>query len=251
MLFRSIEEKIGLQVKEMIGWIGNEYLLTVSCSGGFIPDFAFQLTLKEGKKIEEHLQKFLALVPPKHCFKVKHEEGEFTYFNFSSKREPIPVAPSLMIKDDRLIFALFPETLKNIVAQKEGKLPEDFQNCVGETKYIYGEYLNLKAIVAPLYRTLLPMVQSMVPRHKVPFELALLPGGDLVENYLTNLMFVATQSNEGILWEIHSPAGTIPLLIASGGIAYAAERKFKRRMPPRFEKEEREENPENPENFEK
>lgn len=222
---QQMEQKLGVNLeKDVLASLGNEYLFTVSCSGGLLPDVGFQLALKDCSKFQGLLQRVLAMVPKKYHYQVTWNNHTFTYFNFSTASQPIPVAPTIAIENDRILFSLFPESAKNLLGQTKGQLPADLKTCMGERKYTMAEHWNIRALAGPVYRTAVPLIQAMVPREKLPFEPALLPSADLLEKNLANLSTLAFHDTQGLLWEIHSPAGTM-LFSLAGGVANALMQK--------------------------
>lgn len=227
---KAVEAKLGIDLKETLSTIGNEYLFTISCSGGLIPDVALQFSLKDMAKFQETFQKLLVLIPEKYRYQVAWNGHNFVYFNFSTKREPIPVAPAVAIEDNRVLIAMYPETLKNLINQKNGQFPVDFVACMDPSvKYIYNEYWDLKSLAVPIYKTAIPLIQSMTPREKLPVEPALLPGSELLEKYMTNLFFMAVHNDKGVLWEMYSPTGVIPAVVVGGSALYGVQQKFGKR----------------------
>lgn len=218
------EARLGVKLEDLLQSLGKEYLLSFNFSQSFIPDIAFQWTLNDAKKFQENIKKLIQFVPPKYRYDVAWKERNFTYFNFSTQREPIPVAPTITVEENRVIVTLFPESLKNILTQSKGKLPDDFTKYLNGRKYSMTEYWNIKDIIVPLYRTALPLLQSLAPRHRMPVEPALLPSADVLAKYLTDYVSVAIHTSEDMLWEMHSPTGVVPVSIISGIASYQIER---------------------------
>jgi len=216
----KVEELLGFRLDEVFAAIGDEYLLVVSCNGGLVPDISFQITLKDPAKMQFALQKLCALAPAKFQRTVNWQGHTLTYFNFSTKREPIPIAPAFVIEGNRLIIALFPETVKTVLKTTNGKLPADIDLSLQNRPYTELGYLNFKTIIVPLYRTALPLFQAVAPSEEIPFDPALLPSADFVQNYLSNLVSIAQCTEQGILYEIHSPTGVTPWIGAAGVIGH-------------------------------
>ncbi len=244
---KAFEEKLGFQVEEFLASLGKEYLFSVNFSGGFIPDIAFQWSLANPQKFQEIAGKLLTLVPPKFQYNVVWNGYKFTYFNFSTKNQPIPVAPTFSIQEDRLILTLFPESLKNLLTHEKGSLPKDLLKVLKNSSYTAIEYWKFKDVVSILYRTAVPILQGMLPRHEIPVEPALLPSAEVVEKYFGNTIFMAVHDKEGLLWEMHSPTGTLPFAIASGFISYHMQRQMYRPYEePQYEEPKYEEKYEEP-----
>lgn len=102
-----------------------------------------------------------------------------------------------------------------------GKLPAEAVKRLKGRKYSALEYWNIKDLIVPIYKTIVPLAQSMIPRYKVPVEPALLPSGNLLAKYLTNTVFLAVYDKEGLLWELNTPAGSAPAIVAIGGAGAA------------------------------
>jgi hypothetical protein len=231
---KNFEEDFGINLEaDILGSIGNEYLSSLSLSGGLLPDLAIQFAIKDMSKFQAALQKVLTVVPKKYRYDFTWNGHNFTYFNFSTMSQPLPLAPTIAIENNRLLLTLFPETAKNMITQNQGQLPADTLKYLNGRKYAITEYFNLKAVAGPIYRTLVPLAQALTPREQMPIELALLPAAQTVENYLNNAVFIGIQNNEGILWEFYSPAGVMPFMIA-GGVAgaMAPKRRHYRHEPP-------------------
>lgn len=230
---QEYEKILGFKVEEVLESLGDEYLFTVSTNGGFIPDTVFQITLKDAAKIQDALKKIGALAPEKFQRTLTWQGHTFTYFNFSSKKEPIPITPAYTIEGNRLIIALYPETLKTILKNQNGKLPEDVKAALQDRTYTELGFLNLKALTVPLYQTGLPLLQAVAPLEEMPFDPALLPSALMLEKYMTNLITIEQYTDEGILCEIHSPTGMIPWLTTAGFVGYHTMQKKHKVRPPR------------------
>lgn len=234
---QGFEEDFGVSLEQdILAAIGNEYLSSFSLSGGIIPDFAIQFAVKDMEKFRATLDKLLAVVPKKYRYDFTWNGHNFTYFNFSTMKQPMPIAPTIALENNRLLVTLFPETAKNLITQSKGQLPADCLKYVDGRKYTVTEYLNIKAIAGPIYRTVVPLAQAMVPRAKSPVELALLPSAQTVESYLNNAVFIAMHNTDGMLWEFHSPFGVMPFVVAGGAagalIPKQAKRHYRRYEPP-------------------
>ncbi len=214
----GVKQEFGMTVEEILDAVGNEYLLTVNCSGGFIPDIALQIAVQDTEKMQKFIDGLLGWVPEKMQYNVQYKGTSFTYFNFSSRREPIPLAPAFGMIGNRLVICPFPETFKNLIESKNGQLPEDLKLFLDNRDYSEVAYLNLKSLVVPLYKTILPLLQGMAPRSQVPFEPALLPPASLFEKYVSNCAIVSIYNANGILFEAHSPTG-ITWMIVGGAVA--------------------------------
>jgi hypothetical protein len=213
----EMEGHLSISTAEFFKSFGKEFLFTMSCSGGLIPDVALQMTLDNKEKFEEIMTKLMTLVPRENLYSFTWNDHKITYFNFSTKRNPIAVAPAFAIADGRFLFGLYPQTVKNLLLTKEGSYPEDLVSCMEDQKqYIYAEYWNIKPLVMFGYQTLVPLFQAMAPRHKLPFEPGFLPCAEFLQNHLTNVQFLASHTNEGVVWEMHSPTGMLPMAIIVG-----------------------------------
>ena len=113
---QGMEEEFGINLEQdILGTLGNEYLMSLSCSLGLLPDLALQISLKDQERFKQALNKILATIPQENRFQVTWQGHEFTYFNFSTKYNPKAVAPAILVEDERLLVTLFPETLKNML----------------------------------------------------------------------------------------------------------------------------------------
>lgn len=227
---KGFEERLGVSLEDILNSIGKEYLFSVHFSGGLFPDIAMQWSLADVAKFQEVFGKLLALVPPKYKYNVTWNGYNFTYFNFSTKNQPIPLAPAVCVQDNRLVLTFFPESLKNLLTQEKGSLPKDLLKILKNSNYTVIEYWKFKDIFSFVYRTVVPFLQGMLPRHEIPVEPALLPSADIIEKYFSNTLFIALHDKEGLLWEMYSPTGTFPFAIASGFISYQVQREMLKRQ---------------------
>ncbi|WP_372366364.1 hypothetical protein [Candidatus Uabimicrobium sp. HlEnr_7] len=239
----QFNQQLGINLrKDVVYNLGDEYLSTLSFSGGLIPDFAIQMTLKDPEVFTAAIEKLLQMVPKKHRYKFLWNGYDFHYFNFSSMSEPIPVAPTFVIDGNRLLVTLYPEMAKNLIMQKQGHFPTDMMTSLGEYKHTDIQYLNIEKLVVPLYRTAIPFIQSMIPRSEVPIEFALLPSGNTLKKYVNNAMQVWFTDEVGMCLEFHSPFGMTPLFALAS--AAAPRKSYDIEKPPvakPYEKEELEE----------
>jgi len=233
---KGLEEKLGIQIEDLIFSLGKEYLFSVNFSGGFLPDIAIQWSLSDSKKFQNALENLLKLIPPQYKYNINWNGYNFIYFNFSSKNQPLPVAPTVSVQDNRVIFTPFPENLKNLLTQEKGVLPEDLLKSLKNRNYTVVEYWRFKDIVVPVYRTIVPLLQGMLPRQEIPVEPALLPSADLLEKYLTNTVFFAIHDKEGLLWEMYSPTGTLPFVVLSTVVTHQIQKEILKRHVPEYEK---------------
>ena len=231
---KGIEAEFGLSLEEdVLKVLGNEFLITINFSGGLLPDVALQLTLQDTEKFRALMDKMLTIVPKQYQYPLAWNGHNFVYFNFSTMSQPIPIAPTLVIEDGRLLVTLFPESAKNLLIKTNGQLPSDCVKCLNGRPYTVVKYSNLKAVLVPIYRTLVPLVQAMTPRAQVPLELGLLPSGQLLETHLTNAVELGMLDNQGVLWEVHSPVGLLSFVVPASiaGAALVPKRSYNDRPP--------------------
>ncbi len=217
---QKMEQEFGINLEEFLKSLGDEYLWTISCSNSLLPDVSFNISLKDPEKMKQIIAQLLKLVPEKFKYLVSWQGQEFVYFNFSTKREPIPVAPTIGVSGNRLLITLYPETHKRLSQVQNGVLPADLKIYIQDRPYTLAGYLNLKSLIVPLYRTALPLAQAMLPRAELPFEPALLPPAELLEKYFGNFAFIAQHDQQGLLWEFHSPIGVITWAAIGGFVGY-------------------------------
>ncbi|BBM85723.1 DUF3352 domain-containing protein [Candidatus Uabimicrobium amorphum] len=217
---QQFNQQLGVNLREDVIYnMGDEYLSSVSLSGGLIPDFAIQFSLKDPKVFTAAIEKLLQMVPKKHRYKFLWNGYNFHYFNFSSMSEPIPVAPTFVIDGNRILITLYPEMAKNLIVQKNGHFPKDMMTYLDGYEHTDIQYLNVEKLVVPLYRTAIPFVQSMIPRSEVPIEFGLLPSGNTLKKYVNNAMMVWFTDQAGMCFEMHSPFGLVGPLAALGAMA--------------------------------
>jgi len=209
------EKKYNISFDKLFASIGTEYLSTISCSGGLIPDVAMQLVCQDVEGMKQFMESVLALIPSEYTRKITWNGYDLTYFVFGTKREPIPVAPTLGFVEDRMIWALYPETFKNIIKGPKGQLPEEVTARLAGREPMVLEYCNLKVFVDFAYKTALPLLQSMLPVGTLPFDIAELPSPEILQKYVTNLNAFAFNEKDGFLLELYSPYSSISLFAAS------------------------------------
>lgn len=217
MFSKDCREVYGINLAEFLGDIGNEYLFTISKSNCLVPDIALQTSIQDPEKMNNHIKGVTDKLWHGFYREITWNDYEFVYFNFSSRREPLPVAPTVGVLGNRFVLCPFPETFKNMTKVQNGPLPSELIAMINGRAYTEVFYFNTKEVVIPLYRIALPLAQAMLPRSELPFEPALLPSSDLFEKYLTNFGIFEQFQKEGLLWEAHSPLGFSCITIAGVG----------------------------------
>lgn len=216
----QFNQQLGVNLREDVVYnIGDEYLSTVSLSGGLIPDFAIQFSLKDPAVFTTAIEKLLQMVPKKHRYKFLWNGYNFNYFNVSTMSKPVPIAPTFVIDGNRILLTLYPEMAKNLIVQNSGHFPKDMMTYLDGYEHTDVQYLNVEKLVVPLYRTAIPFVQSMIPRSEVPIEFGLLPSGNTLKKYVNNAMAVWFTDQAGMCLEMHSPFGMVALFAGLGVIA--------------------------------
>jgi hypothetical protein len=237
--FTQMEEQFNSQLglnlrKDVVYNIGSEYLFSLSFSGGLIPDVGIQLSLKDVEVFTNSIKKLMQMIPKKHRYEFLWNGYNFHYFNVSTMRNPVPIAPTFVIDGNRMLITLYPEMAKNLIIQKNGHFPKDMVTYLDGYEHTDIEYLNIEKLVVPMYRTALPFIQSMIPRSEVPIEFALLPSANTLEKYVTNAMQVWFTDETGMCLEVHSPFGITPLVGLAAAMAPRRsydDHKYDEKMP--------------------
>ncbi|WP_372369834.1 hypothetical protein [Candidatus Uabimicrobium sp. HlEnr_7] len=212
---QQINDQLGINIDEALADLGTEYLFTISFSNGLLPDVALQLSLTNLEKFKSLLNKISQAIPENTCYNSKWNGYEINYFQIFSLNNFIPVSPTYIISDDRVLFTLFPESVKNLIVQKNGHFPKDLEQLLKNVRYTNVQYLNLQKLVIPVYSTVVPLVQAIVPRSYVPIDFTLLPDATTLEKYLENSVQVFAADSEGLSVKFYSPFGVYILPIIS------------------------------------
>ena len=220
------EEKIGLKIKEDIldlfddGWV----VFDAPSNGGLlVTGFTMVIETKDAEKVHQlirkGLQAFANLIDPEEAFTVKtykHGEHAINFVNITAG--PSPVAPAWAFYKDRLVVALYPQIVAQVVdrlaspaaasrsilenpdfVRARKLLPEDCSTVV---------YMDTRKSVSDLYSIALPLVSagcSFAQGQGIPLDVSVWPRRDVFTRDLFGDGWGVSSDADGVLIVGHGP----------------------------------------------
>lgn len=151
------------------------------------------------------------------------------------QRDMIPFTPTWARVGDAFAITLVPHTMKTLLhrATQKGQAglaaQEDFQAVLAARPAAAGyvAYLDLQAILALLYDTAVPLLQTMakpnlMPEGTPPLDWATLPPAVVIRPYLRSMGFYGTWDEKGFALDVQGPIPTIAVVgVMVAGAAFA------------------------------
>lgn len=164
----------------------------------------------------------------------------------------VPFTPSWALLGDRLVVTLVPYTLKEIAwraahAREAGpglEAQEDFAALWAGKPAGAGacSYYDLQAVLALLYDTAVPLLQTTVKPNmlgevgaKLPLDWAALPPARMVRPYFRSLMTFTTLGPDGLEIRLNAPIPILPVAFAVGAATAATMMRMRSVQVSRFE----------------
>jgi len=234
------EEKYNISFDKFFASLGTEYLQTMFCSGGLIPDYAIHFACEDIAGMKEFINSVFILLPEAHRRRTVWKGYDLFYYALGSSEKFIPIAPTIGFTEDCMIFTLYPETFKNVVEGSKGQIPEKVAKIMASQNLKMANYCNMKAIVHIFYKTAVPLLQSILHRDEIPFDLVSLPSSETLQKYITDITSFMFNDKDGVLLEIHSPCGLILLSKSSSVLQQKIQQYIYGTMPRDYDEDDEE-----------
>jgi hypothetical protein len=233
MAEQEFQRFFGVELKrELLERIGPEAAFIVSRTNGLIPDVGLVIESKDAKKLEETLIRMLDRVPwpagsGLQAFSIGEGTAHVAALGHPRLAE-VPIAPTFGVVDGKLLIALYPISFQRFLAVARGERPslKDNRDFAALRKRVPAEaealsYLDLPALVALGYDTLVPVLQSMPNQNQVS-SLYGLPDAELLTRHLYGRIGWRVADKSGMHWYSHAAVDTtgfaLGLLGAAGGL---------------------------------
>jgi hypothetical protein len=248
----EVNKALGVDLeKDVLGGLGSTlgYYAGLSSGGGLYPELALITTVKDPASFEATLVRLMdgiagavneegrVIARPR---EVVYEGQKLRMMELQKARgdDVVPFTPSWTLLGDRLVVTLVPYTLKDIVyrlkhPEQAGpalKDQEDFQSLwkAKPAQACSMGYLDLQAVLALLYDTGVPLLQTAVKPNMlgeagmhVPLDWAALPPVRHVRQYFRSVGMYQVYGRDGMELHIAAPIPLMPILIAAVGAAAA------------------------------
>jgi hypothetical protein len=264
----QVDAQLGVSVeRELLGGLGGTlgWYASMSQGGGLFPELALMATVKDPAAYEQVLTRFAEgiagivnedgrVIVRKRTMEFEGQRLHLVELQMARGDDVVPFTPSWALLGDRLIVTLVPYTLKEIVwraknAQAAGPgldAQEDFKAlyALKPASAGYVGYFDLQAVLALLYDTGVPLLQTLVKPNlyqevagKLPVDFAALPPARVIRPYLRSMMSFESWDEDGIEVRMHGPIPLMPVLFGVGiGAAVAMPMAMRRaRFEPEIE----------------
>lgn len=230
---REMEQAIGVSLRDDLGAsLGTEWAGYVAPPpvGGLLPDLAGFATLRDRARFERAVEKAVAKLNEAALGRggratlreAPFRGGTIRFLEISGPGGvPVGIAPAWMVRDDHLLFGLWPQTVKHAVeaaAGERGALAarEEFRALrelvpPNATSYTWAD---LGTVAVWLYNTAAPILQGvqsaiqdrLLPLGaRIPFED--LPTGATIRKHLKGAIFWFAPEERALRWGYVSSAG--------------------------------------------
>lgn len=240
----DLEQDVLAGLGGTLGWYAG-----LSSGGGLYPEVALMATVKDPAAFEQVLVRLnegiagaaneegRVIVRPR----VLTYEGQRLHLlelSAAEGRRMVPFTPSWTLLGDRLIVTLVPYTLKDVVwrvKHPEAAGPglaaqEDFAALMSLKPPEAGalEYLDLQAVLALLYDTGVPLLQTVVKPNMLgemgstlPLDWSALPPVRAIRGHLRSMMGFASWTRDGLEARMHAPIPLLPVIVGAAVSALA------------------------------
>ena len=241
---RMANAALGVDLRrDVVGSLGTEWAVSLAQppGGGLIPDLALFIEVKDRARLEAALETVLKRLQGMAAeegavFKVAEAEWRGHRIRFVEMAErdgdPIPVAPAWALGDDRLVLALYPQTVKHALMEKPALPSHDEYKAllrrVPDTA-VSTMYVDAGGMIGWLYNSAVPLlqvVQGGMHVHAAPFGLRLnmqdLFTADLLARHLGGCMTYTAVEKDCIRMGYVSDFGIAGLIVPAAMLAGAA-----------------------------
>jgi hypothetical protein len=229
--FSIIDDFVPTLGSEMGGWIAP------SPYGGLIPELVLAIELDAADRFQEYLGTILQQTAGEMISATEFMGRQINYVDTGAfMNEPdafgVGIKPCWMINDGFLLLAAAPQTLKNMIASSRDGRPDmtantDMGNALAALRQHNPQagtdaltYIDMASVAMMLIDTAGPIAQSMHLPEEVPVDMTQFPTSDVFQRHLFGLTGAAYYGQDGLLSEMVSPMGYLPVvagLVAAAG----------------------------------
>lgn len=223
----NFEQTLGFTLKDFLLSLDNEIMLTISKNSDiekmdipkaenqnqqmmidvmkYIPDVALQIKCKDVEKMQQILTTLIKLIPNAKLNKSEYNDNTLVSLEIPN----IPLVPSFIFIDNRLIITLDSNTVKKVATTQNVPLPQELQYTLNKNTILQRSFLNLKEIVQLYYPLILPILENQMEANNM--RKSLIPSVKMLQRYITNVSDCSSYQDNQLLEEIHSPCGLFSL----------------------------------------
>lgn len=222
----------GLNVfEDVLPALGSEVSLALSPPrSGLIPEVVFSMEIRDQQKFAKLMGHAQDMAQHQANAGIQSFALKGGNEGFYIKVPDAPVSPAFCIRNNRLIGAISPLSLKNYVykhveadgartlAQSSEVYPSVLAGLTGGNTDVLTMllYLDLQTTLPVVYDTAAPFMAEAVEQEGIPLDMGLLPMAETIEPHLSGVAIGLSTGNEGISIDIFSPTGIVPLGLTAG-----------------------------------
>jgi hypothetical protein len=232
---RQAGAMLGVDIRQdLLQALGTEWAAYVGSppGGGLIPDLVLFVTVRDRARLEKALLTIADRMQPvaeEERVRMKVRDTHFRgthirYLELAEERgDPIPVAPAWAFGEDFVVFALYPQTIKNALLDKPSLAAnEDFRACLRHLpkSAVSSTYIDLRGLVGWIYNTATPFLQVLqgainreVAQYGLEINLQDLPPAEVITRHLSGAVTYTAVENDCVRMGVVSPFGA-PMLVA-------------------------------------
>lgn len=252
---QEVKGRIGMDLEtDLLAGLADESVVWLGLpeTGGLYPELAVLLTVKDPKAFEATMERAVngiaSVLGQEEKVSAVQRTIEYRGQRLhlldlaSTRRKVVPFTPTWTLLGDRLVVTLVPHAMKEIVLRSQmgtegsGGLAaqEDVRALLAAGPEGHGAfgYLDLQAIMALLYDTGVPLLQTAAKPNlmkDMPFTLdwAQLPPTRTMRPYFRSLASFGSADEKGVRFAIHTPLPiVVPLAVAGVVAASVLKRKL-------------------------
>jgi hypothetical protein len=234
-----MERKFGIKMREdLLDLLGPEAAIVIARSQGLIPDVGLVFESKDPARLNAAIVKMAKAIPWPAGMELQSATIQGTPVHIVPLGHPrlakFPIAPTFGVVDGRLLIAPYPLSFQRFAAVKRGERPglksnRDYaklrervpENALGMS------YMDLPALTAWAYDTLVPVLQSLPQQQDGPSPFFDLPDVTLITRHLYGRIGWRVADERGMHWVSHSPVDmsgfVLAGMVAAGTVVYFVE----------------------------
>jgi hypothetical protein len=234
-----MERKFDVKLREdLLDLLGPEAAIVIARSQGLIPDVGIVFESKDPERLNAAIIKMTRAIPWPAGMELQEATIQGTPVHVVPLGHPrlaqIPIAPTFGVVDGRLLIAPYPLSFQRFAAVKRGERPglkanRDYaklrervpENALGIS------YMDLPALTAWAYDTLVPVIQSLPQQQAGPSPFFDLPDVTLITRHLYGRIGWRVADERGMHWISHSPVDmsgfALAGMVAAGTVVYFVE----------------------------
>lgn len=220
---KNLEETLGFTLKDFLLSLDNEIMLTMSKNSDvdkmeipkaddqnqqamldavkYIPDVALQIKCKDVEKMQQILTTLIKLIPNANLLTTEYNDNTLVSLEIPN----IPITPSFIFIDNRLVITLDSNTIKKVSVAQNIPLPQELQYTENKNTIIQRSFANLKEIVQLYYPLIVPIAENQMVAMNM--KKSLIPSVKVLHRYITNVSDCTSYQDNQLLEEVHSPCG--------------------------------------------